>query len=230
MWVKVCGNTNLDDCLRAADLGADAVGFVFAPGKRTVTAAQIAPIVARLPEAIDKIGVFTIRSFDSIVTTVQQAGLTGVQLHGPLDLSLAERLREEFSETVKGCSLFQVVPWWVDTSAEEQRDAFATEVKAAANESVDALLIDSRTRQASGGTGRTSDWSAVRDALTGVQRPVIVAGGLTPENVSEAIGVLAPWGVDVASGVESAPGQKDPAKLAAFVKRARQAGASLNRA
>lgn len=228
MWVKICGNTNLDDCLRAADLGADAVGFVFAPGKRTVTAAQIAPIVARLPKAIDKIGVFTTRNFDSIVTTVQQTGLTGVQLHGPLDLSLARRLREEFGETVKGCSLFQVVPWWVDEPAAAQREAFAVEAEAAADDSVDAILIDSRTREAGGGTGRTFDWAAVRDALVHVRRPTIVAGGLTPENVSEAIGVLAPWGVDVASGVESAPGRKDHAKLAAFVDQARQAGASLH--
>lgn len=222
MWVKICGNTNLDDCLLAADLGADALGFVFAAGKRTVTPAQVAAIVARLPRTIDRIGVFTTGDFDTIVSTAYQAGLTGVQLHGDLNPGLAMRLREELNETVNGCSLFQVIHWWIDIPAEEQRSAFAMQAQIAASvESVDALLVDSRSREASGGTGRTFDWNAARLALANVERAIIIAGGLTPTNVADAIRTFQPWGVDVASGVEMAPGRKDPEKLAAFVRQAR---------
>jgi len=229
MWVKICGNTNLDDCMRAADLGADALGFVFAQGKRTVSAAQVAAIAARLPKAIDKVGVFTSGDFAEIVSVVEEAGLTGVQLHSSLNMTLTTRLREHFRDTVRGCSLFQVAHWWVDRSSEEQRDAFAAETREAAKDgSIDALLIDSRSQETSGGTGRTFDWPAVHGALAGVNRSVVVAGGLTPQNVGRAIRALAPWGVDVASGVEAAPGRKDPAKLTAFLEQARRHGESFD--
>ena len=93
---------------------------------------------------------------------------------------------------------------------------------AAAVRGVDAILVDSRSREASGGTGRTFDWKTVREVLAQVDRPVIVAGGLTAENVCEAIRIFEPWGVDVASGVEASPGKKDHGKLAAFLEQARK--------
>ena len=223
MWVKICGNTNLEDCQIAVELGADALGFVFAEGKRTITATQVAAITSQLSHHLDKIGVFTVHNYDEIVSTVEQAGLTGAQLHGRLDFRLLERLRLYFGDTSKRCSLLQVLPWWTDVSVADQRDAFAIEAEAVAEDgSADAMLIDSRTRHTSGGTGLTFDWAAAKDALARVDYRTIVAGGLTPDNVGNAIAALHPWGVDVVSGVESQPGRKSPEKLREFLRRAKQ--------
>ncbi len=226
MWIKICGNTNLEDCLLAADLGVNAVGFIFAHGKRLVTAERVAVITAELPTHLEKIGVFTTRDYHQIVRTVEQAGLTGVQLHGPLDFALSERLRSYFGDVTR-CSVIQVLPWFTDVAIEAQHEAFATEAREIAEDgSADALLIDSRTREQSGGTGVVFDWLAAQDALQGVDYRVIAAGGLHGGNEAEAIETLQPWGVDVASGVESgAPGRKDPVKLAAFVDAVRTASA-----
>ena len=109
MWVKICGNTNLEDCQIAVELGADALGFVFAEGKRTVNATQVAAITSQLPQHLDRIGVFMVHDYDEIVSTVQDAGLTGAQLHGRLDIRLLERLRLYFGDTSDRCSLLQVL-------------------------------------------------------------------------------------------------------------------------
>jgi phosphoribosylanthranilate isomerase len=124
MWIKICGNTRLEDCLAAAELGADAVGFVFAPGKRTVIASQVAAITPELPPTLEKIGVFTSRDAQQVVETAQQAGLTGVQLHGPVDLPLAQAIRSAFAG-VTGFRLIQVMHWWTDIAPADQQAAFA---------------------------------------------------------------------------------------------------------
>lgn len=221
MWIKICGNTRLEDCQRAAELGADAVGFVFAAGKRTVTAAQVAAITAQLPAALEKIGVFTTRDADAVVAAALEAGLTGVQLHGVYDPGLASAVREKL-ESEPMFRLIQVLHWDADSSAAEQADSFADVCRAVAQDGIaHALLIDSRTQQGSGGTGVPFDWQAAKPTLAGLSIPVIVAGGLRPENVAEAIHTLRPFGVDVASGVEFAPGRKDGEKVSAFIEAAR---------
>ncbi|WP_419804976.1 phosphoribosylanthranilate isomerase [Terriglobus sp.] len=223
MWIKICGNTDVNDCLLAAELGANALGFIFAHGKRLVTAERVAAITAELPPYLEKIGVFTTRDYDGIVRTVETAGLTGAQLHGPLDFGLSERLRAYFGD-VDRCAVIQVLPWWTDVSAELQREAFATEARESAEDgSADALLIDSRTQQQSGGTGVAFDWAAAKSALESVDYRLIAAGGLHAGNVATAITTLKPWGVDVSSGVELAAGRKDPQKLAAFIAAVRAA-------
>ena len=122
--------------------------------------------------------------------------------------------------------MIQVLPWWTDFSADDQREAFAIEAREIAEDgSSDAILIDSRTRQQSGGSGVPFDWAAANDALQGVDYRILIAGGLHPGNVAEAIRTLQPWGVDVSSGVESeTPGRKDPVKLATFLAAARTPG------
>lgn len=224
MFLKICGNTHLADCLLAAELGADALGFIFAHGKRLVTAERVAGITAELPPHLEKIGVFTTTDFDTIAHTVEHAGLTAVQLHGPLDLGLSERLRLYFGD-VQRCGVIQVLPWYTDVAAEQQREDFAVEARAVAeNGSADAILIDSRTLRQSGGTGIPLNWAAAHDALQGVEYRTILAGGLHAGNVAEAVRTLQSWGVDVSSGVEAGtPGRKDPAKLAAFIAAARAA-------
>lgn len=219
MWVKICGNTRLEDCLLAAELGADAVGFVFAPGKRTVTAAQVAAITQQLPAGLEKVGVFTTRETDVIAATAEQAGLTAVQLHGVPDRALLERLSQATQ-----CRLIQVLHWRTDLPADVQRESFAAHLAALNTwDLAESVLIDSQTPRASGGTGVPFDWKEVAPLLEQAQPPVIAAGGLKPDTVASAIAMLRPWGVDVSSGVELAPGVKDPAAMAAFVHQARSA-------
>jgi phosphoribosylanthranilate isomerase len=212
LWIKICANTSLADAQLAAEAGADAVGFVFAPSPRRVTAEQAARIVPQLPAALEKIGVFVDAGFDEIAETVDAAGLTGVQLHFDAPTALAAQLRERFGPKLR---ILGVVHF--DSRAGKRVAAIARDAH------IDALLVDSRTAAAVGGTGVAFDWDAARGLIFDAEGPMkfIAAGGLTPENVAEAIATLRPWGVDVVSGVESAPGRKDAAKVRAFIERAR---------
>jgi phosphoribosylanthranilate isomerase len=208
LWIKICGNTTLEDALLAAEAGADAVGFVFAASPRRVTPQQVAAIVPQLPAGLEKIGVFVDAGFDEITATGQTAGLTGVQLHFEAAPELSARLRERFGPALR---IIRVVHF--DPSASVFDDPTA-----------DAVMVDSRTTTAVGGTGQAFDWSLARTTLfqeAEARKRLVAAGGLTPENVAEAIGILQPWGIDVVSGVEAIPGRKDPAKVRAFIANAR---------
>jgi phosphoribosylanthranilate isomerase len=210
LWIKICANTSLEDAQLAADCGADAVGFVFAPSPRRVTAEQVAAIVPRLPTRLEKIGVFVDAGFDELASTVEVAGLTGVQLHWDAPPELPAKLRGRFGH---GLRILRVTHF--DTAG----------VALPEDSDADAFLIDSRTAAAVGGTGKTFDWTLAAGTLfqKAKERKLVVAGGLTPDNVAEAIATLRPWGVDVVSGVEAAPGRKDPAKLRAIIANARAA-------
>jgi phosphoribosylanthranilate isomerase len=216
IWIKICGNTSLEDALLAAEAGADAVGFVFAPSPRRVTAAQVADIVPRLPVTIEKIGVFVDATLEEIVSTVEACGLTGVQLHFDAAPELPAQLHQRLGPELR---ILGVVHFSAGTGG-QQAARMAEHVR---NPHVDAVLVDSRTGTAVGGTGVTFDWVAARKTIfqdAGACK-CIAAGGLNPDNVAEAIAALRPWGVDVVSGVEAAPGRKDPAKVREFVARAR---------
>lgn len=218
MWIKVCGNTTLEDAQLAAACGADAVGFVFAPSARRVTASAVSRITAELPRALEKYGVFVDAGFDEIVSTVEQCGLTGVQLHSGPDMAL--RLQQHFAAKPRGGRLSILRVLHYSLRIEAQLDALRQD------HAIDAALVDSRTATAVGGTGVRYDWQHARESFlrAAPQLRLIAAGGLTPENVVEAIDTLRPWGVDVASGVEAAPGRKDAAKVRAFLANARAAG------
>jgi phosphoribosylanthranilate isomerase len=226
MWVKICGNTNLEDAALAAELGADAVGFVFAASKRQVTAAQVAAITARLPAAVERIGVFDSQDAVQIAATARDAGLTAVQLHGGFDEALLRRLAERFARNAPSIRIIQTLHWSVDGQTESSAELLAVQMERVAGMgAADRVLIDSRLGAASGGTGVAFDWAAARRLFAAAPSGVrlIVAGGLTPENVAEAIGELAPWGVAVSSGVEVSVGRKDPDRLARFIDHARAA-------
>jgi phosphoribosylanthranilate isomerase len=223
LWIKICANTTLEDALLAANAGADAVGFVFAPSTRRVTATEVALITPRLPATVEKIGVFVDATLEEIVSTVEACSLTGVQLHFDADPKLPAKLHERLGPELR---ILRVMHF----SAESAAQHAAQIAEHARNPHVDAVLVDSSTKMATGGTGVSFDWDAARitlfqDSETRLRR--IAAGGLNPANVAEAIAALRPWGVDVASGVEAAPGRKDPAKVREFVHRARDAKQKL---
>ncbi|MHB1021349.1 MAG: phosphoribosylanthranilate isomerase [Acidobacteriaceae bacterium] len=227
MWIKICGNTNLEDALHATHAGASALGFVFAKSPRRVTAEQVAAITPHLPDAVEKIGVFADMPLEEITAAVQTAGLTGVQLHGVDDLPLASRLRAFFAAQGKpSLRIIQVLHYRVDAEPAQALAALQQQLQAVQQEpAIDAVLVDSRTATASGGTGIRFDWQAAQRSFAQVapQLRLIAAGGLKAENVAEAIRTLQPWGVDVASGVEATPGRKDPSKVEAFIRNAQQA-------
>ncbi|MGA7158576.1 MAG: phosphoribosylanthranilate isomerase [Acidobacteriaceae bacterium] len=230
MFVKICANTNLEDALLAAELGVDAVGFVFAPSKRRVTAEQVAAITSELPAKLEKVGVFATGDPDEIEHNIACAGLTAAQLHGAFDAERVRALSDEFGGELK---IIQTVAYAVDAKDRADADGrFARTLEAVFDEpAVWAVLIDAAKAGASGGLGVAFDWKHVGEIVRRAQSAreprsrVILAGGLRAENVAEAIRAFEPWGVDVASGVEASPGKKDVERLRAFVAAAKSARA-----
>ena len=223
MWVKICANTTLEDAARAAELGADAVGFVFANSKRQVTPKQAAQITAALPQTVERIGVFDSHNADEIAAAASLAGLSGVQLHGRYDKGLICRLGQLLRNDI---SVIQTVHWNVTAESPVAADHVFAELKRIGELGIiRRVLVDSKVNGATGGTGVRFDWTkAQRQFAEARDRlQLILAGGLNPENVAEAINQLHPWGVDVASGVEAEVGRKDPERLARFIQRARTA-------
>lgn len=207
LFVKICGITSLEDALAAADAGADAVGFVFWRGSpRCLAAARARAIGAALPSRIVRVGVFVDAGRDRLSRTADAAGLDLLQLHG-----------SEPPEIFAGLPR----PAW---KALRVSDDFAPERALRFEGRAAGLLFDGAAGERPGGTGRVFDW---RQALLLRPRPrfLIVAGGLTPENVADAVRLAAPDGVDVSSGVERSPGRKDPGRMRDFVAAAREAEA-----
>ncbi len=199
MWVKIEGITTEDDALLAIAMGADALGFVFAPSKRQVTVSLASDIVKRLPNDVLTIGVFRDETPQRVVETVHRAGLNGAQLHG----------HESREDT-----------WWVGERIPFVIKAFVAGDRGVADADgyrTSAILLDAP----SPGSGKVFDWR-LADGVSDKSR-LIIAGGLDPDNVAAAIEATRPWGVDVATGVESSPGRKDPRKLRAFIANARTA-------
>jgi phosphoribosylanthranilate isomerase len=218
MFVKICANTNLEDARLAAELGVDAVGFVFAPSKRRVTAKQVAEITRELPNGVEKVGVFTSTDAEAILQAAKVAGLTVVQLHSAFDPELVNAIETGSGGTLR---VLQVVDVPVGVDMEDLRSLLTVVLR---HPFVVAALLDASHGGVSGGTGKRFDWERSAEVVRQVQEAiggrVIVAGGLNAENVAEAIAAFEPWGVDVASGVEASPGKKDLERLRAFVAAA----------
>ena len=223
MWVKICANTSLEDAALAASLGADALGFVFADSRRQVTPGEVAAITPRLPASVERIGVFDRHTPREIIEIVQSSGLSGVQLHGALDLVALGALRSGLGPSA---SIIQTLHWSLDADPPDRIANLHRQLgDLLADGSTDRVLIDSSLGATSGGNGIAFDWGEAAEVLRPVSKRLhlIVAGGLRPENVREAIGQLTPWGVDVATGVELSPGRKSPQKLQAFLEVSRKA-------
>lgn len=192
--IKICGITALEDALEACDAGADALGFNFWPrSPRYIDPERAARIIERLPGNVFAVGVFVDEPAERIEEIAAAAGIEIAQLHG-------------------GCGVPRL-RWWKALEAgpelARQMEQFEAE----------AFLVDTPAGASRGGTGRTFDWSLVR----GLPGRVVLAGGLGPDNVKEAIAVARPWGVDACSRLESAPGRKDAARVREFVRAVREA-------
>jgi phosphoribosylanthranilate isomerase len=199
--VKICGITRADDALAAARLGADALGFNFWPrSKRYLPPSEARAIVRRLPSFVTAVGVFVDPTREDVLRAVEQAGIGVAQLHGDEPPALCAALPVP---VLKGIRL----------------DGPRSLAQLASYE-VQAFLLDAPSA-GYGGSGSTCDWSLAAEIAR--ELPVVLAGGLTPENVSEAVRAVRPWAVDVASGVESAPGVKDPERMRLFLERAKEA-------
>lgn len=212
MWVKICGTTNLDDALLAVEAGADAIGFVLAPSKRRVTPEQVREITRQLPSNVLKIGVLVNETVERTSQIVQKAGLTGVQLQGDECPDLVRELKK------------LALPFLAKTVAASSSPETVAERISAYTGVVDTILLDSGSPAERGGTGKQFDWPEVARQIAKVDSTVkiIVAGGLSPGNVSEAIATLSPWGVDVVTGVEREIGRKDSEKVRAFIRAAQK--------
>jgi len=202
IWVKICGITNAEDAAAAVEAGADALGFNFwRPGRRYVTPEAAAAIIEALPPQIVKVGVFVDQEPAEVLAIARQAGLTAVQLHGSEPPEHLDRLGP-----YQKLKAFRV------------DDRFCAETLGRYR--ADAFLLDA-AGSTPGGTGARFDWRAAIAAKRFGR--IILAGGLTAENAGEAVRQVAPWGVDVASGVEREPGRKDSRLLREFIRAVREA-------
>ena len=199
MFVKICGITSEEDALLAVAMGADAVGFIFAPSSRQIAATKARDIARRLPPEVLTVGVFRDESAQRVVDVVNGAGLRAAQLHGHETI--------EHTQSVRSRVPFVIKVFAAGDPKLDRADEYGADV----------VMIDSPTP----GSGDMFDWSLAEDAPHGVR--VLLAGGLTPDNVAEAIAKVRPWGVDVATGVESSTGRKDARKVREFIRNAKQA-------
>lgn len=199
MFVKICGMTDVDDALLAVALGADAVGFIFAPSKRQIAPARARDIVARLPPETLSVGVFRNEARERVVDIANTNRLGAVQLHGDESIEDTEWIAARVPHVIKA------------VAAGSYQASMAAEFKAA------AILLDAPAP----GSGEVFDWQMADTMPLGLR--LILAGGLTPDNVAEGIRRVKPFGVDVASGVELAPGRKDPTAMRRFIEAAKNA-------
>jgi len=206
MFLKICGITRLGDALHAHQHGATALGFVFWPrSPRAMSPDQAAAIIAALPASVTSVGVFVNQAVEEIRRVIALTGIRAVQLHGDETPQISDGIDRPILKSVM-----------LDEAVEASR----------AWPGGTTLLLDTSDPVRRGGTGVTIDWTRAGEVARRCR--VVLAGGLTPHNVEEAIETVRPFGVDVSSGVETAPGIKDPDKVSLFLTNARRAFASVN--
>ncbi len=208
--IKICGIVHSADAQNAVAAGADALGFNFYPRSlRSIAPADAAAIIQELPATVCSVGVFVNSPVSEIVAVAQQCRLHAIQFHGDETPEWCRQLRD------------RVVLRAIRLSPETTLEAALEEIDQWASQGVAAVLLDAAVGDRQyGGSGQTIDWELARDIRQSAALPIILAGGLNPENVGAAIERVCPAGVDVASGVESFPGKKSPELVQAFISRA----------
>jgi phosphoribosylanthranilate isomerase len=195
MQVKICGITKLEQAIAIADLGATALGFICVPGTpRYIKRENIQTIVEQLPNSVDRVGVFLDAAIEDICQTVAIANLTVVQLHGTESISFCDGLRDGLPD-VKLIKAFRI-----------QSFEDLARIQPYSN-SVDYVLLDAYHPQKAGGTGQTIDWTMLREFCPNC--PWYLSGGLNPDNILDALTLITPDGIDLSSGLENAPGDKN---------------------
>lgn len=208
--IKMCGTTNPDDAVAAVQAGVDGLGFIFAPkSPRNVAPEMVRSITRMMPPFIHFVGVFVDRPIKEVIELVDLCNLSHVQLHGKEDPHYCRQLSQQCNCTL--LKAFRVGPESVAIDFIPYDDV------------VKGYLLDTYKKGMAGGTGESFDWGVI-DSLF-LQRPIILAGGLTPDNVQEAIETIHPYAVDINSGVEKEPGVKDHTKLRDLIKNVRRADA-----
>jgi phosphoribosylanthranilate isomerase len=215
-WVKICGITNLDDARAAVEAGADALGFVFyEKSPRNIEFDRAREIVSSLNGDVETVGVFVNQDPGKMIEVAHKLGLKAVQLH-------RTNLFHQDQRGVAGVSADDIKVYFVFPASGFR---WPSEPGSTDRSGIAGIFLDSGTEQQPGGTGNTFDWKEARRLVSAMSQDVnvIVAGGLTPENVAGAIEMLHPYGVDVSSGVEAKPGKKDSQRVRAFIRAVRQA-------
>lgn len=201
--VKICGITNLEDALMAVEYGADALGFVFATSPRRIQPEVAKEIIMELPPFVSKVGVFVDEEAEAVQKIAKECGLNSLQFHG--------------KESPVYCSAFK--------GAYKVIKAFRVsadfKLETLRGYEVDGALLDTYIEGRAGGSGLTFDWKIAREVKVSSMRPLILSGGLSPENVAQAISETEPFAVDVSSGVEISPGKKDGEKMREFIRAAK---------
>jgi len=198
--IKICGITNIEDALLAIDLGADALGFIFyRESKRCIDPSKARDIISALPPFITTVGVFVNQGLEEIKAAREKAGFDTVQLHGDESPELCKKLDGKVIKAIR----------IRDSINSEEVESYP----------VQAVLFDTYSTKGFGGTGESFSWEILKDLNT--SKKIILSGGLSPENVSQAIRSARPYGVDVSSGVEDHYGKKSPEKLKAFIEAVR---------
>ncbi|HXY35831.1 MAG TPA: phosphoribosylanthranilate isomerase [Planctomycetaceae bacterium] len=225
MWIKICGLTDPSQARAIAALRPDAVGLNFYPkSPRFVSAAAARKIADAIGSQIERIGVFVEPSSEELRRTVAECGLSGVQIHSANEQHALGEMAVDAGPVTRRICGFQVGA----PGLAHLRNYLAHHKPG--EWIADACLADALVQGMLGGTGQTAPWQVLRDEyLRDEWPPLILAGGLRPENVAEAIATVRPWGVDVASGVEASPGIKDIERVARFIVEARRAFAELER-
>ena len=217
-WIKICATTNLEDAFMSIDAGANALGFILTPSTRRVTPETAAEIVAALPPTIEKVGVVVNETPQRLSELADQIGLTALQLHG-------DEPPERLPEYRRALPVHKIIKTLQVGGLLTGTSRYALDEYLRMRGSIDAILLDSGVPANRGGTGFTFDWNAALPIVAQIKEvlPMIIAGGLTPDNVDDAIRIFEPCGVDVVSGVERETGKKDETKVRAFVAAARGA-------
>lgn len=210
----MCGTTRREDAACAAKLGIDALGFIFVrKSPRYIEPEHAGQLISELPPFVSRVGVFVNQSFESIKTITETAGLTQLQLHGDESRDFCRELKN-WNASLSICKAFSIGRGKDNPAITDYSD------------SVDSILFDTYVKGQDGGTGQTFDWSRVEQLP--INRPLILAGGLNPDNIEDAVRRVKPYAVDINSGVEDEPGIKNHRLLARLVATVRQAEVSHN--